>query len=51
VCSPLVNLCYDVFGTYVPILYAFAIMMAVVAVIFQFAITAAHKDRPAVAAQ
>lgn len=51
VCSPLVNLCYDVFGTYVPILYAFAIMMAAVAVIFQFAITAAHKDRPAVPAQ
>ena len=49
--SPLVNLCYDVFGTYVPILYAFAIMMAAVAVIFQFAITAAHKDRPAVPAQ
>ncbi|MBE6973032.1 MAG: MFS transporter [Ruminococcaceae bacterium] len=51
VCSPLVNLCYDIFGTYVPILYAFAVMMAAVAVIFQFAITAAHKDRPAVAAQ
>lgn len=51
VCSPLVNLCYDVFGTYVPVLYAFAIMMAAVAVIFQFAITAAHKDRALVAAQ
>ena len=51
VCSPLVNLCYDVTGTYVPVLYAFAIMMAVVAIIFQFAISAAHKERKALAAQ
>ena len=48
-CSPLVNLCYDIFGTYVPILYAFAIIMAAVTVIFQFAITAAHKERNALA--
>lgn len=51
VCSPLVNLCYDIFGTYVPVLYAFAIMMAVVAVVFQFAITSAHKERKTLAAQ
>ena len=51
VCSPLVNLCYDITGTYVPVLYGFAIMMAVVAVIFQFAITSAHKERKALAAQ
>ncbi|MBQ9973783.1 MAG: MFS transporter [Oscillospiraceae bacterium] len=51
VCSPLVNLCYDVFGTYVPVLYAFAVMMLVVAVVFQFAITSAHKTRRAVEAQ
>lgn len=51
VCSPLVNLCYDITGTYVPVLYGFAIMMAVVAIIFQFAITAAHKERKALAAQ
>ena len=46
-CSPLVNLCYDIFHTYVPILYVFAGMMVVVAILFQFAITAAHKDRAA----
>lgn len=51
VCSPLVNLCYDITGTYVPVLYAFAIMMALVAVIFQFAISAAHKERTALAKQ
>lgn len=51
VCSPLVNLCYDITGTYVPVLYAFAIMMVVVAIIFQFAITSAHKERKALAAQ
>lgn len=50
VCSPLVNLCYDITGTYVPVLYAFAVMMAVVAILFQFAITAAHKERKALAA-
>lgn len=50
VCSPLVNLCYDMTGTYVPVLYAFAIMMAVVAILFQFAITSAHNARKAPAA-
>lgn len=50
VCSPLVNLCYDMTGTYVPVLYAFAVMMAVVAILFQLAITAAHKERKALAA-
>lgn len=50
-CSPLVNLCYDVFGTYVPVLYGFAIMMVVVAVVFQFAITSAHKARKSLEAQ
>ncbi len=51
VSSPLINLCYDTVGTYAPILYAFAIMMVVVAVIFQFSITASHKERKALAAQ
>lgn len=50
VCSPLVNLCYDITGTYVPVLYAFAVMMVMVAILFQFAITAAHKERKALAA-
>lgn len=45
VCSPLVNLCYDITGTYVPVLYAFAGMMVLVAIIFQIAITSAHKHR------
>ncbi len=51
VCSPLINLCYDIFGTYVPVLYAFSVMMIVVAVVFQFAITAAHWERQAVTAE
>ena len=51
VCSPLVNLCYDIFGTYVPILYGFAVMMAVVAVIFQFAISASHRERQRITAK
>ena len=51
VSSPLINLCYDVVGTYTPILYAFAIMMVVVAVIFQYATSASHRERKALAAQ
>lgn len=51
VCSPLVNLCYDLTGTYVPVLYAFVVMMAAVTTIFQLAITSAHKERRALAAQ
>lgn len=50
VSSPLINLCYDVVGTYAPILYAFSIMMVVVAVIFQYAVTASHKERKALEA-
>ncbi len=45
VCSPLVNLCYDMFGTYVPILYAFAVMMAVVGIVIQLAISSSHRLR------
>lgn len=51
VSSPLINLCYDMVGTYSPILYGFAVMMLVVAVIFQYAVTASHKERKALAAQ
>ena len=47
VSSPLINLCYDIVGTYAPILYAFAVMMVVVAVIFQYAVTVSHKERKA----
>jgi len=50
VCSPLVNLCYDIFGTYAPILFGFGVMMGVVAVVFQFAISASHRERQRIAA-
>lgn len=45
VCSPLVNLCYDITGTYVPVLYIFGGMMLLVGIVFQIAITSAHKHR------
>jgi len=48
--SPVSNLVYDNCGTYVPAIIAGAILMGVVAIAFQFVITAARKDRPKLAA-
>ena len=50
VSSPLTNLCYDVVGTYAPILYGFAIIMVIVAVIFQYSINVSHRERKALEA-
>lgn len=43
--GPVANLTQDLLGTYVPAIVTAAIVMVVVAVVFQFIITAAHKDR------
>ena len=43
--APLLNLCYDVLGTYVPSLVAVGLIMSVVFVLLQFVITAAHKEQ------
>ena len=42
---PLMNVSYDLWGTYKDTLLALAIIMAVIAVLLQFVITAAHKER------
>ena len=44
------NLCYDMFGTYKPMLIACAVIMAVVTVVLQFVISKAHKVRAEVTA-
>ena len=43
--SPALNLCYDMFGTYKPMLIACAVIMAVVTIVLQFVISKAHKVR------
>ena len=43
--SPLTNLSFDMFGSYVPYFWASAGVMAVIAVISQFALTANKKDK------
>lgn len=43
--APAVNLCFDLVGTYKPILFACAIIMIAVTVIMQFVISKAHKVR------
>ena len=43
--APMMNWCYDIFGTYVPFVWACVGIMAVVTVMFQFAITAASRER------
>ncbi len=48
--SPLMNVCYDIFGTYTGVMAAMAGVMVVVAVMMQYAITAAHKERVALEA-
>ena len=46
--APLFNLCFDSFGSYVPILWICSGIMVTVAVIFQFILNASHKDKQAV---
>ena len=43
--APIVNLCFDMVGTYSPILYACAIIMLAVTIVMQYVITKAHKIR------
>lgn len=43
--APLMNMCYDAFGTYVPFIWVCVGIMAVVTVMYQFVITAASKQR------
>lgn len=48
--APVVNLCYDTFGTYVPILLVLSGIMLIVTVMFQFVIKSAGKDKAAILA-
>jgi len=43
--APLCNLVFDLTGSYNPIYIFFGVLMVVVAVLFQFVITAAYKDK------
>lgn len=49
--SPLGDLYYDVFGTYRPCFWFFAVLLAVVAVGYIFVIRAVRKDQAAIAAE
>ena len=43
--APLMNLCYDISGSYVPALIAVGIVMSVVFVLLQIVITQAHREQ------
>ena len=43
--APVVNMCYDQFGTYKPVLLILAVVMLMSMIAFQFIITTAGKDR------
>ena len=47
--TPAVNLCFDVVGTYTPILYVCAAIMLAVTLVMQYVITKAHNMRTKVA--
>ena len=49
--SPVINLVYDMVGTYLPAILVSAGVMAFVLVAFQLTITVAHKDREAILAK
>lgn len=49
--GPVINFCFDKFGTYQPILIICAVIMAAVTVVMQFVITKAHKMRAEIEAQ
>ncbi len=48
--SPIVNLCFDFSGSYIPVLWLFCGLILVIAVVFQMAIRMAGKDKKAVLA-
>lgn len=43
--APLMNLCYDIFGSYVPALYLVGCIMLGLVVLLQFVISLAHRDQ------
>ena len=49
--SPVINLVYDLVGTYLPAILVSAGVMVFVLIAFQFTITSAHKDREAILAK
>lgn len=49
--TPLMNLCYDLTGTYTAVMVVMCGVMVAVAVVMQFVITAAHKERERVEAK
>ena len=49
--GPVINFCFDKFGTYKPVLIICAVIMAVVTIVMQFVITKAHKMRAEIAEQ
>ena len=49
--TPLMNLCYDLTGTYAGVMVVMCGVMIVVAIVMQFVITAAHKERARVEAE
>jgi predicted MFS family arabinose efflux permease len=48
--APLGNICFDIFGSYVPFIWVSAGLMVVVTVMYQFIINAANKNRAEVLA-
>ena len=48
--APLGNICFDIFGSYVPFIWASAGLMVIVTVMYQFIINAANKNRAEVLA-
>ena len=49
--APLMNFCYDAFGTYVPFIWVCVGIMVVVTLMYQFVISAAAKERKAILAE
>ena len=45
VSTPVANWCFDSFGSYVPVILCYCGIMAAVTVVFQFILSAAHRDR------
>ena len=43
--SPMMNLCYDIFGSYVPALYLVGCIMLGLVILLQFVISVAHRDQ------
>ena len=49
--APLLNTCFDITGTYVPVFLAFAAIMLTVLVIFQLLARSAEQEKAAMLAQ